>query len=130
MENPYTAKMEDTKPLIQQILESGEFTPIDDSGLRTYYTCARVHHTALFTASYSGPMATRLTYYGTGQWSCTKGWFESYDGTFQGKKVDSKVLNYSKFNLNHEFKIQKELGEEFIMFHPKPKASAPNTFKG
>ncbi len=110
--------MENTKPLIQQLSDSGELTPIYQNNLRTYYTCVRYSNIELFTSAYSGPMGTPLTYYGPGQWSCVKGWVENYDYTFKGKRLDFKVMNYCKFR-DTVGALKKELGEEFVVFTPK-----------
>lgn len=107
--------MEYTKPLVQQVKESGDLTPIRERVLRTYYTCIRYMSVETDTVPYRGALGTPLTYYGPGQWSCMKGWFESYDNTFKGKMFDSKVIKFCKFR-DTEVVLAKELGEPFVLF--------------
>ena len=105
------------EPLIQQMKENYEFTQIKENPLRTYYTCVRYSNIPRYTSAWSGPHGTAMTYYGPGQWSCIKGWFEGYDDTFKNKNVDSKVLDYCKYRDTNEA-LKKELGESFIVFTP------------
>lgn len=104
--------------LIIKMKKSGEFTRIKERHLRTYYTCVKYSNTNIGTSSHTGPFGTGLTHYGPGQWSCMKGWFETYDNTFQGKRIDSKVLSYCKFR-NTEEALKKDINDEIILFIPK-----------
>lgn len=105
----HTHTMEDTLTLVQELKKSGELTGIRESYLYSYYTCVRYSNTVVGKSGYSGPMGTELTYYGPGQWSCMKGWFETYDNAFKGRVLDHKVLTYSAFR-NTEKALKKDLG--------------------
>lgn len=111
-----------TDELIMKMKESGEFTRIKESHHRTYYTCVRYTNTEIGTTPYTGPIGSSLTHYGPGPWSCMKGWFETHDDTFQGKRVDSKVLNYCKFR-NTEKALKKDINNVnvFILKDTKDK---------
>lgn len=100
--------------LVIKMKKSYNITPIKENPLRTYYTCVRYSNTNISTSS----SHTGLTYYGPGRWSCIKGWFEIYDNSFLGKRVDSKVLSYCKFR-NTEEALKKDINDEFIIFIPK-----------
>lgn len=106
--------MNNTKPLIEQVKADGELQPIREKLLRAYYTCVRYSNTELHTSSYSGPMGTPLTYYGPGQWSCMKGWFETYDNTSRGKMFDHKVIDFCKYR-DTITALEEKLGKEFII---------------
>ena len=109
--------MEPTKPLIQEMKESGEFSQLEEKPLRTYYTCVRYSNVPISTPVDTGlPFPT--IYYGPGQWSCMKGWFEPHDNTFRKNTVDTKVLNYCKFR-DTVAALQKDIGQTFIMVNPK-----------
>ena len=98
--------MEDTKPLIQQLYESSELTPIKEDSLKAYYTCVR----------YKNVKENGIVINKPAQWSCMKGWFESHDGTFHGTPYDSKVVNFCSFR-NTEVALKKELGSTYSIVH-------------
>ena len=110
-------RMEDTRPLIQQIRESYELTEIKQKPLREYYTCVRYQNIPL-------SVGFDQTYYGPGQWSCMKGWFEGYDNTFKNKRIDHKVLDYCKFR-NTIDALNYELGDKFVLYVPRPWSFVP-----
>lgn len=101
--------------LVMKMKKSRDFVAIRGDPLRTYYTCVRHRNTNIGTTS---PFGTGLIHYGPGRWSCMKGWFESYDNTFQVKSFDLKVLSYCKFR-NTEEALKKYINDEFILFVPK-----------
>ena len=101
--------------LVIKMKKSYDFITIKEDPLRTYYTCVRYNNTIIGT---TGPFGTGIIHYGPGRWSCMKGWFETYDNTFQGHRVDSKVLSYCKFR-NTEEALKKDINDEFILFIPK-----------
>ena len=103
--------MDNTKSLIQQIKESGDLTQIKEKSLRIHYTCVRYNNIPV-------SIGFDQIYYGPGQWSCMKGWFEGYDNTFKNKIIDSKVLEYCKFR-DTEAALKKDLGDTFVVFTPK-----------
>lgn len=98
--------------LINKMKRDGEFTQIEERPLRTYYTCVRYSHTILNPGSHG------TVYYGPGQWSCMKGWFEMYDDTYRDKKIDSKILNYCRF-INTEEALIKDINDNISLFIPK-----------
>lgn len=102
----------DDELLIIKMKRDHEFTQIKEPLLRTYYTCVRYSHTILNPASHG------TVYYGPGQWSCMKGWFESFDGSYRGKKIDSKILNYCRF-INTEKALIKDINDNISLFIPK-----------
>jgi len=99
--------MNSDNDLIQRIKAYGELTQIEEKPLRTYYTCVRYNH-AIIKKSESGPLEPGYYSMSPGPWSCMKGWYESYDNTFQGTQFESKVLNYCKFR-NTEEALKKDM---------------------
>lgn len=105
----------DTKPLIQQMKEDGCLQAIKEKPLRTYYTCVRYTTIAQL---YSNDKHPHQIWSESGPWSCMNGWFETYDNTFRGKQIDSKVLDYCKFQ-DTAAALQKDIGETFTIAGPK-----------
>lgn len=110
--------LDDTRSLIQKMQTSGEFTQIQENPLRTYYTCVRYRSKIVDSSIPTGQFGT--VYYGPAEWSCTKGWFETYDNTYRGKSIDSKVLNYCKFR-NTEEALKKDMNDDLTLFIPNVK---------
>jgi hypothetical protein len=106
------------KPLIQKMKKANELCQIRESRFTSYYTCVQYRNIPVSEVPYAGALGTPLTLYGPGQWSCMKGWFESYDNTFNGETINSKVIQFSKFR-DPIPEIKRLLGEDFIIFHPK-----------
>ena len=123
MQNPKPAtemnesKIDDVKSLIQQLKEKMFLKDSANGYLNTYYTCARYSDIIVDTAPY-GPLGTDIVYYGPGQWSCMKGKFDVDFKNYRGKKINTKIISVSKLR-DANAAIKKELGGEFVMFHPK-----------
>ncbi len=101
-----------TKPLIQLMKESGEFTGIQENPLKTYYTCVRYSKMEKFDNNDIHPKQPMSQ---SNAWSCTKGWFEMYGTSFKDKQVDHKVLDYCRFR-DTMASLKKDIGEPFVIY--------------
>ncbi len=107
--------MDNTKPLIEQVkADMGTQGIRETNTRRTYYTCVRYPITEIGSSPYSGAMGTPLTYYGPGQWSCTKGQFEHWDQELNGKYFDHKVIDFCKYR-DTITALREKLGSNFVI---------------
>jgi hypothetical protein len=106
-----------TNDLIQKMKYFGEFTQIKENPLRTYYTCVRYSNTGIGTSydGFDGSSIYGSILYGPGKWSCMKGWFEMHRNTFEGERIDLKVLKYCKFRNSVEA-LNKDINDQYTLF--------------
>jgi hypothetical protein len=87
--------MTDRKTLIQEMKEAGELGQIREHYNDVYYTCVRYNQVITCNPRFGGTHKDPQTFYGPGEWSCAKGWFETYNNNFKGKDITSKVIKFS-----------------------------------